>query len=399
MPSVSRRRLSQSSGYGATSRCMGPLRCIALGLCLSLLWGSSANAESTAHESTWAGRLYHEVRTSIVLIRSGDSEGTGFCYLSPRHIATAFHVVRGGDPIVVVLADGSEIPARIAAWDDAWDLAILELPVSLNVSPLRVVGPGESEVGAPVAAVGNPWGAEQRKQRDDPAPVWALSKGVISAPPSDLIQTDAPVNPGNSGGPLLTTDGRVVGVLVVRVAGSDGISFAVGSQHLIALTTRLGQQEPYSPRRWRLDAELHWVPLAEHSLSGVSMGGRWVYDRRFAVALRGARLWGATESRDVLRQQQRNRWLLEGEVTYRLLVGDLFALPLGVGTALHWDRVQEEQALLDAGQLHVVQRVNRQRGLRLLLSAGLESSVLSVQAGMYLFDGPVGARLLVGLVL
>ena len=391
--------LAQSPGHGAATLRLAALS-VAIGwLCLGLLWGRAANAQSQAREPTWAGRLYHEVRTSIVLVRSGDSEGTGFCYLSPKHVATAFHVVRGGDAVIVVLADGTEIPARIAAWDEAWDLAILELPVSLNVSPLRVVGPGESEVGDPVAAVGNPWGAEQRKQRDDPAPVWALSKGVISAPPSDLIQTDAPVNPGNSGGPLLTTDGRVVGVLVVRVAGSDGISFAVGSQHLIALTTRLGQQEPYAARRWRLDAELHWVPLAEHSLTGVALGGRWVYDRRLAIAFRGARLWGATEALDVLRQQQRNRWLLELEANYRLLASDLFALPLGVGAAMHWDRVQEQRALLDSDQLRVSHNVNRLRGLRLLLTAGLESSVISIQAGMYLFDGPIGARLLVGIVL
>src|SRR5690606_3524198 len=121
----------------------------------------------------------------------------------------------------------------------------LELPQPLSAKQLEPVGVARGQVGDPVAAVGNPWGAEQRKRPGSNAPVWALSQGVISAPPAEFVQTDAPVNPGNSGGPLLTQRGEVVGVLVIKVAASDGISFAVSCQRLVALTRQIGKQAPY----------------------------------------------------------------------------------------------------------------------------------------------------------
>jgi S1-C subfamily serine protease len=206
--------------------------------------------------------LYHKVNPSIVLISRGNAEGTGFLFGSQRHVATALHVVSHVGTITVVTRDGKRREARVVAWDEEWDLSILELEEPIAAPVLQTVRDGQGQVGDMVAAIGNPWGAEQRKLKGSEAPVWALSQGVISAPPGDYVQTDAPVNPGNSGGPLLTRDGEVVGVVVVRIAEADGISFATSAKRLQALYGRVNQQGDYSPNVERLLWQLSWLPVA-----------------------------------------------------------------------------------------------------------------------------------------
>ncbi len=347
----------------------------------------------------WTGALYEEVRESIVLVRAGESEGTGFAFMTPRLVATAFHVIEGEPSPVVVLSSGKELPAKVVAWDDEWDLAILELTEAVDGSPLRLVAQGGVSVGAAVATIGNPWGAEQRKLPNSTAPVWALSHGIVSAPPGDLIQTDAPVNPGNSGGPLLTADGQVVGVLVVRVEGSDGISFAVGTKHLLALATRIKKQGAYAVSNWWLNAEAYWLPLSEYELSGVSLGLRVVHGSGLGVSMRGGRLWGSREVESVLAHSSRNRWLGEAELNYYLVHSSAFSLPVGIGAVMAWDSVTDYNIGFE-NTLPVEQRTrNNRRLLRALFSLSIDTEVLSVHTGVYAFGGETGARLGVGLLL
>lgn len=349
--------------------------------------------------ANWTGALYEKVRESIVLVRAGDSEGTGFAFMNPKLIATAFHVIEGEPSPVVVLASGKELPAKIVAWDDEWDLALLELAEPVDGDPLPLVAQGGVSVGAAVATIGNPWGAEQRKLPNSSAPVWALSHGIVSAPPGDLIQTDAPVNPGNSGGPLLTADGQVVGVLVVRVEGSDGISFAVGAKHLVALATRINQQGAYGVSNWWLNAEAYWLPLSEYQLSGLSLGVRVAHGSGFGISVRGGRLWGSREVESVLTHQSRNRWLGEAELNYYLVQTAGFSLPLGVGAAMAWDSVTDYRIGFE-NALPVEQRTHAQRQLlRALFSLSIDTEILSVHTGVYALGGETGARLGVGLLL
>lgn len=349
--------------------------------------------------ANWTGTLYNEVRDSIVLVRAGDSEGTGFAFMTSRLIATAFHVIEGEPSPVVVLASGKELPAKVAAWDEEWDLAILELNQAIDGEPLKMVADGQVTVGAAVATVGNPWGAEQRKLPNSSAPVWALSHGIVSAPPGDLVQTDAPVNPGNSGGPLLTASGAVVGVLVVRVEGSDGISFAVGARHLVELATRLHQQGPYAVSNWWLNGEAYWLPLSEYYLSGVSLGLRVVHGSGFGLAVRGGRLWGSRVVDSVLEHNQRDRWLGEGELDYYLVNSPSLSIPLGVGVAVAWDAVTSYQIGNANGQLVEQTTKDHERTLRALFSLGIDTEVLSLHAGLYALGGETGARIGVGFVL
>jgi S1-C subfamily serine protease len=371
--------------------------------CAASTFPALATAESAqdaaAEPARWANRLYERVRPSIVLIRAGNSEGTGFLFHSQRHVATAFHVIDNGAPVVVVTWESKEHPAKVVAWDSQSDLAILELAAPLAAPLLECVGSGKGQVGDPVVAVGNPWGAEQRQRRDSTAPVWALSQGVISAPPGDLIQTDAPVNPGNSGGPLLTQDGAVVGVLVVRVAGSDGISFAVSAERLKALAQRIGTQGEYRVPSLNLSWQLAWVPVAEHELWGVLTGVRGLFGGIAGLSLRAARLWGGTEVLSAVSLSERDRWLVEAEILYRFGASDGGGLPVGVGLAFHSDHVTERLAEISGGSLLETRAERNASDLRLMLSVGLESEWVIADSAVYLFGSEgLGARFGLGLI-
>jgi putative serine protease PepD len=350
-------------------------------------------------QSRWANQLYQRVQPSIVLIRTRQAEGTGFLFHSNRHIATAFHVVSEGQPIRVILASGQELAARVVAWDEEWDIALLELAQPLNAPVLEQVSTGHGQVGDPVVALGNPWGAEERKRPGSSAPVWALSQGVISAPPSELIQTDAPVNPGNSGGPLLTQQGEVVGVLVVRVAGSDGISFAVSCARLKALATTLGRQPEYQGPGNRLDWQLGWVPVAEHELSGVIWGPRYTFRDWAGISLRGARLWGGTEVISTLSLQERNRWLLEADAYLLLVSSESLSIPLGVGVAASVDAIEERVAMVTGGALQEATTKRTVTDFRLLGSFGFAAENVLFDTSVYAFGkGGWGARLGINVV-
>jgi len=154
------------------------------------------------------------------------SQGTGFVY-SDGHVVTNQHVVEGGETIYLRFSDGGWLDATVEGTDVYSDLAVLsveELPESAEPLALRESDPG---VGTEVIAIGNPFGFSG-----------SVSAGIVSgvnralpAPNDfsipDAIQTDAPVNPGNSGGPLVTLDGSVAGV--INSGGGDNIGFAISA--------------------------------------------------------------------------------------------------------------------------------------------------------------------------
>ena len=156
--------------------------------------------------------------------------GSGFIIDASGIIVTNNHVVGTADSIVVSLADGSELPAKLMGTDELTDIAIIKVNAG---HPLPFVTWGDSEameVGDWVVAAGNPFGLGG-----------SVTAGIVSARGRDIgasafddyLQIDAPINPGNSGGPLFNVDGQVVGVNTAIVSpngsGSVGIGFAVPS--------------------------------------------------------------------------------------------------------------------------------------------------------------------------
>ncbi len=154
------------------------------------------------------------------------SLGSGFIVSPDGFVVTNNHVVAGGGEILVRLARGTEHSARIVGTDPATDLALLKIEgAGLPVLPL-----GNSDglqVGEPVMAIGNPFGLDQTVTTGI---VSAKERFIGSGPYDDFIQTDASVNPGNSGGPLIDSRGSVVGIntaIFSQSGGSVGIGFAI----------------------------------------------------------------------------------------------------------------------------------------------------------------------------
>jgi S1-C subfamily serine protease len=196
-----------------------------------------------------AAGIYDRLGPGVVTIISlfGDGEaplgqqngglGSGFVLDAEGFIATNTHVVTNGPrlararEVFVDFADGNRVPARIVGTDPNADVALLKVePRGLSLTPLALGHVEELRVGEPVAAIGSPFGEEQ-----------SLSVGVISALDrniesltdfgiGDAIQTDAAINRGNSGGPLLNARGRVIGInaqIKTETGEGAGVGFAI----------------------------------------------------------------------------------------------------------------------------------------------------------------------------
>ena len=158
--------------------------------------------------------------------RERQSLGSGVIASADGHVVTNFHVVRGADAIVVRLADQSEYQAKLVGSDPKTDLALLK--IDGRGLPAMPFGDSDRlEVGEPVMAIGNPFGLEQTVTTGI---VSAKERFIGSGPYDDFIQTDASVNPGNSGGPLVDARGALVGIntaIFSQTGGSVGIGFAI----------------------------------------------------------------------------------------------------------------------------------------------------------------------------
>jgi serine protease Do len=140
--------------------------------------------------------------------RGRQSLGSGVIASSDGYIVTNFHVVRGAEAIVVRLADQGEYQAKLVGNDPKTDIALLK--IEGRGLPAMPFGDSDRlEVGEPVMAIGNPFGLDQTVTTGI---VSAKERFIGSGPYDDFIQTDASVNPGNSGGPLVDTRGGSVGI-------------------------------------------------------------------------------------------------------------------------------------------------------------------------------------------
>ena len=182
--------------------------------------------------------LVRRVEPSVVAVlvtRAGvqSGEGSGVIVRSEGVIVTNNHVVAGGTEIAVALADGTQLPATVEATDPLSDLAILR--VDREQLPAIELADGYPEIGELAVAVGNPLGFENTVTagiisglgRSIPASAAQGGQSLV-----DLIQTDAAISPGNSGGALIGPDGRLVGINVAYIppaAGAVSLGFAIPS--------------------------------------------------------------------------------------------------------------------------------------------------------------------------
>jgi S1-C subfamily serine protease len=210
-------------------------------------------AEPAADTGVTISDIYDRASKGVVEISatSGDSfggpsssaQGSGFVYDEQGHIVTNQHVVAGADTFSISLWNGVEYKATLVGADPSTDLAVLKIDAPRSVlEPLRLANSGDVSVGDPVLALGSPFGLEG-----------TLTQGIVSAlhremtapnnyTITDTIQTDAAINHGNSGGPLLDDLGRVIGVnaqIESESGGSDGVGFAIPSNTVKSIVTQL----------------------------------------------------------------------------------------------------------------------------------------------------------------
>ena len=163
--------------------------------------------------------------------RKMQSLGSGFIIDASGIVVTNNHVIDGADEITVTLHDGTSLKATLVGRDQRTDVAVLKVTPEKD-KPLTAVPFGDSDasrVGDWVLAIGNPFGLGGTVTAGI---VSALGRDIGSGPYDSFLQIDAPINRGNSGGPLFTQDGRVVGVNTAILSpsrGSIGIGFAIPS--------------------------------------------------------------------------------------------------------------------------------------------------------------------------
>ncbi|MBS7633016.1 trypsin-like peptidase domain-containing protein [Candidatus Bathyarchaeota archaeon] len=228
---------------------------------------SPQNINYILEENTSLSLLYEQVKDSVVMIKGivvtytpfytyySRVQGSGFVYNYTGIIVviTNYHVVKDAVNITVTFLNGNVYPATVQGADPYADLAVLlaEAPQS-EYKPLEIVSSSMLEVGDPVIAVGNPYGL-----------TGSMTTGVVSAlgrtitedmtgnyPIANVIQTSAPINSGNSGGPLMNYQGQVVGITTAIYENSQGLGFAIPSSTILREIESLIKDGSYNQHPW-----------------------------------------------------------------------------------------------------------------------------------------------------
>lgn len=208
--------------------------------------GSTRDVSTTSSSTLTATQIYQKASSGVVQIRavtaSGEDLGTGIVLNDEGLILTNNHVVAGERQLVVSPGKDTSVTrtATLVGQEANEDLALIKVnPSGLGLKPLKLVSSSPTQIGETVYALGNPYGLDE-----------TLTKGIVSALGREIqapdgakitgvIQTDAALNPGNSGGPLLNQEGDVIGVnsqiasdqasVAGSQPGSTGVGFAISS--------------------------------------------------------------------------------------------------------------------------------------------------------------------------
>ena len=207
---------------------------------------SAATGES---QSLSVGEIYRRAGSGVVQVttqgQQGSGLGSGFVIDRDGHIVTNYHVIDGAETIQVSFSNKDTLAAELVGTDPSTDLALLQVEAGANaLTPLKLADSDAVRVGDPVVAIGNPFGLE----RTVTSGIVSALQRAVTAPNGytidEVIQTDAPINQGNSGGPLFDGRGQVIGVnSQIETAGDSsgnvGIGFAVPSNTVKAVVEQI----------------------------------------------------------------------------------------------------------------------------------------------------------------
>ena len=218
---------------------------------------SSATAQTVKDGALTIGEVYERTNASVVEITvttqapaegptgsgTAQAQGSGFVYDTSGHVITNAHVVDGAESAKVRFADGKSYDATVVGVDASTDLAVLKVDAPASaLHPIELADSSQVAVGDVVVAIGSPFGLEN-----------SVTAGIVSALGRSMqapngytitgaIQTDAAINHGNSGGPLLDLDGKVVGVnaqIESESGGNDGVGFAIPSSTVASIVGQI----------------------------------------------------------------------------------------------------------------------------------------------------------------
>jgi serine protease Do len=168
-----------------------------------------------------------------------EARGSGFIIDANGTIVTNNHVVKGYKTLTVTLDDGTTLPAKVIGTDPRTDIAVLKVSAGHPLPYIQLGNSADVKPGQWVVAMGNPFGLGGTVTAGI---VSAVSRDIGDGPYDQFIQVDAPINQGNSGGPLFTQDGKVIGMntaILSPTGGSVGIGFAIPSDMIRTVTAQL----------------------------------------------------------------------------------------------------------------------------------------------------------------
>ncbi|MEJ2267618.1 MAG: S1C family serine protease [Nanoarchaeota archaeon] len=170
--------------------------------------------------------IIEEAIKAVVTIKTDTSQGTGFIIEETGYLITNYHVMEGAKSAGIFTFNDKVHQVKLIGYDEDFDLALLK--IEGNYEKLELADSDDAQIGEKVIAIGNPLGLQ-----------FSVSQGIISnlhqeGPTGQeaYIQTDAALNPGNSGGPLINKQGKVVGINNFKIKETEGLGFALESNYI-----------------------------------------------------------------------------------------------------------------------------------------------------------------------
>jgi S1-C subfamily serine protease len=233
-------------------------------------------------------KKYHDPRSGKEIEQP--AFGSGFVISTDGYIVTNDHVIEGTKSIGVTFADGVELDAALIGTDPSTDIAIIKV-YDGDFRPLQFADSVLLEPGQIAIAIGNPMGLQH-----------TVTTGIVSATGrtlranngrliDDIIQTDAALNPGNSGGPLLNSEGKVIGVNTAVISAAQGLCFAVSSNLAAYIAGQLILNGKV--KRAQLNVAAHLINLTQRMIGAnqlKSKTGVYVYDIHSAPDMNNSEL-------------------------------------------------------------------------------------------------------------